>query len=410
MKKIKSLIFIMALLLGISSCSVVNTLTRGSTVISSGDTVTISAEEYEELQENQKLVEEIKFLTQEIEDNFLFEYDEEEFNDGVLKGLFKSLDDPYSVFYTEKEFTALKEDTSGQFGGIGIVVSAGESAYITVISPIEGTPGEREGIQSGDEIILIDGESYMATDIDEAVGQMRGEPGTDVELTIRRSKSEGGYQTIDLKITREIIKVQSVSYEMLEGEDNLGYIQLSTFDENTAGDFKAGIEDLKSQGAQGIVMDLRGNPGGLLNSCVEIVDYLVGQGNIVSTVDKDGNEDVEKSDPFSEDIPMVVLINEGSASASEITAGALQDHGRAQVIGSKSFGKGIVQQIYPYKDGRGYKLTVSEYYTPNGNKINGEGVKPDIEVEAQELEEGQSPEDLEDLQLNKAIEVIKGEI
>lgn len=380
----------------------VSILLSGCSGVISKDTVTLSREEYEEYKKNAEILENIEFLEGQIEKNFLFEYDKEDVEEGIYKGLFTALNDPYSVYYNEEEYKALLEDTSGEFGGIGVVITAAHGDYITVISPIAGTPGERAGIRAGDLILTIDEESYWASEIDKAVKAMRGQPGTDVDLTIRRTNEAGEFEDIDLTLTRENIKVDSVVWEMI---DDLGLIKLTTFDENTFRDFLSAMDQVKAQEAKGVVLDLRMNPGGLLSSVISIADYLLPEGTIVSTVDKNGNKVEEKSDSQVEDIPIVVLIDEGSASASEILAGALQDYGRAKVIGTQSFGKGIVQQLFPVDKG-GFKLTVSEYYTPKGNKIDEIGVTPDIVVER---EEGQDLEE-KDLQLDKAVEVLRKEI
>lgn len=393
-------IILAALLL--SSCA-------GSQVkVNSDNSVTLTGDEYKYYMKNKDKIDKINYLTEKIKNDFLFEIDEEKLEAGIYKGLFAALDDPYSSYYTKSEFNKLLEDSSGEFGGIGVVVSAMYGEFITVVSPIEGTPGEKAGILPGDKILMVDGETYFAVDMDKAVDHMRGQPGTDVTLTIRREDKDGDYEDFDLTITREIIKIDSVKNQMLEGD--LGYISIASFDENTAGDFKEALKTVKDSGAKGLVLDLRNNPGGLLDSVVTISDLLLPKGTIVSTVDKAGKRQQEMSDANMDDIPMVVLVNQGSASASEILSGAIKDFKRAEIIGNQTFGKGIVQRIYPLNDG-GYKLTISEYYTPNDTKINGVGVTPDIEVEMPEASTPMGPENLtEDVQLQKAIEVLNNKI
>ena len=324
---------------------------------------------------------------------------------GLYKGLFDALEDPYSVYYSKDEFNKLNEDNQGEFGGVGIQISAQADDFITVVAPIKGTPAEAAGIQPGDKIIAINDEPYFGTDLEKAVSIMRGEPGTDVDLTIRREKGQG-FEDEVFTITREIIKVDSVHPDTI---GDFAYVRLSSFDEHTYEDFKRAVDEAQKT-SPGLVLDLRNNPGGLLSSVVSIADYLLPQGPIVSTVDNKGKKLSEESDEAMVDIPIVVLINQGSASASEILAGALQDYHRATIVGQTSFGKGVVQKIYPLKDG-GYKITVSEYYTALGNEINKKGVKPDVEVELGEETEGIGIDFYDqDSQLQKAVEVLTEEI
>ncbi|WP_425539712.1 S41 family peptidase [Microaceticoccus formicicus] len=389
--------------------ALVLTSCAGSQVkVNSDNSVTLTGEEYKYYMENKDKIDKINYLTEKIKKDFLFDIDEEKLEAGIYKGLFAALNDPYSSYYTKSEFNKLLEDSSGEFGGIGVVVSAMYGEYITVVSPIEGTPGERAGLLTGDKIIMVDGETYFAVDMDKAIDHMRGEPGTDVTLTIRREDKDGNYEDFEVSITREIIKIDSVKSQMLEGD--LGYISIASFDENTAGDFKDAIDSIKENGAKGLVLDLRNNPGGLLDSVVTISDILLPKGTIVSTVDRNGKRSQEMSDAKMEDIPLVVLVNQGSASASEILSGAIKDFNRGEIIGTQTFGKGIVQRIFPLNDG-GYKLTISEYYTPNDTKINGVGVTPDTIVEMPEASTPMGPENFsEDVQLQKAIEVLQNKI
>lgn len=354
------------------------------------------------------IVRNVEALRKTIERDFLFPIDEKKLEMGIYKGLFEGLDDPYSVFYTAEEYKAMMEDTAGKFGGIGIVVTVGEDNLITVVSPIKNTPGDRAGLQTDDKIIAVDGKSYLGTEQQEAVNHMRGEPGTKVKLTVRR-KTATGSETKDFEITREMITIESVESRMLEGD--VGYIHITSFDEPTASEFKKHLQQLETQGAKRVVLDLRNNPGGLLNITNEIADYLLGESVIVTTVDRSGKEDVDRSDAQMDPIPMTVLINKGSASASEILAGALMDNNRAQTIGVQSFGKGIVQRLYSpavLGEGPGYKLTISEYQTPNGTKIHGVGVTPNIVVELPEDVTKIGPDALDtDVQLQRAIEEVK---
>lgn len=395
MNKFK-LIALGLLIASLSGCSVKNS---GS--------ITLSGSEYEQYLKDKERIDKIDYLVGAIEENYLYEdkIKEEDLEAGLYKGLFSSLQDPYSVYYTQSEFEKLTEDNQGEFGGVGIQISAQADDFITIVAPIAGTPGDRAGLKAGDKIIAINGEPYFGSDLEAAVDTMRGEPGTDVDITIRR-EVEDSFEDIDLTITREIIKVDSVH---LGQAGDYGYIRLSSFDENTYTDFKAALEEVVGS-YEGVVIDLRNNPGGLLSSVVEISDMLLPQGPIVSTVDNKGNKVSENSDASMVDIPIVVLINKGSASASEILSGALQDYDRATIVGETSFGKGVVQKIFPLEEG-GYKITVSEYYTGGGHKIHEEGVKPDVEVDLKEGVEGIGLDFLDqDNQLQKAIEIMDDEV
>lgn len=356
----------------------------------------------------EKMIQKIDELSTVIEQDFLFTADKKKMEDGVYKGLFESLKDPYSVYYSPEEFQRMMEDSAGQFAGVGVVITGAEDDFITVVSPIAGTPGERAGLKAGDKIVAIDGQSYMATDLEEAVAHMRGEVGTEVVLSVRRKENQET-KTFDLTLKREMIQVQSVSSQMLQKE--IGYVQITSFDEPTAADFKTHVEKLQAEGAKALVIDLRNNPGGLLSSCEEIADYLLGDATIVTTVDNKGAEQVSKSDAKSNSIPVVLLVNEGSASASEILTGALRDNKRAIAVGTKTYGKGIVQRIYPLAEGEetaGYKLTVAEYQTPSGEKINKVGITPDIVVELPAETKSIGPAALDaDVQLKRAIEEVQ---
>lgn len=347
---------------------------------------------------------EIEYLVRE---KYLNDVDPKKLEDGVYKGYFYGLEDPYSSYLNEEEFSILLETTSGEYAGVGLVVSAGEDNIITVVSPIEGTPAHEADIQTGDKILAVNGEQFLGSELDKAVEIMRGEPETDVELTLQRV-TEDENRIFDVTLTRKNITLESVKGEMLEEE--IGYLSVISFDEHTADDFLRIKSKLEDEGAKKLVIDLRGNPGGLLSSVIKISDELLPEGPIVKTVDKDGEEIVEYSSAEYDDIPIVVLINEGSASASEILAGAIQDHKRGKIVGENSYGKGVVQQVFPMDDGSGVKLTVSEYFTPNDHKIHEIGVKPDIEVELPKDVKGIGLEFREtDSQLEKALEVLKKE-
>lgn len=363
----------------------------------------------EDVETDRRIMKNIELYRQAIKSDYLFTYKPEDLETGIYKGLFWGLNDPYSEYYTPEEYQRLMEDTSGKFAGVGLVITAGDDNLITVVSPIANTPADRAGVKAGDKIIEVNGTTYTGQDLQEATDKMRGEPNTPVDLTVQRV-IQGKTQTSHVRIVREMIKVDTVVSKMLP--DNIGYVQLTSFDEDSAKDFEKAWKDLEKQGAKRFVLDLRNNPGGLLDTCEQIADLLLGKVTIVTTVDNKGNEDKSESDDKQFTEPITVLANGGSASASEILLGALRDNKRAKSIGETTFGKGIVQQIYPLgEDGKegGFKLTMAEYLTPNGEKIHGKGITPDIVVKAPEEAKGIGPSFLEeDPQLKRAIEEVKG--
>lgn len=326
--------------------------------------------------------------------------DEAELLEGAIKGMVNSLGDPYSQFYNAEEYSRLNSDSSGKFVGVGIQITVTEDE-IVVVSPIDGSPAKEAGIQSGDAIIRIDGKVYTGSDLDDAVDYMRGEAGQPVTLIIRRDGEE-----LDFTIIRREITTKSVRFEMLAGD--IGLVTVTQFTQNVDRDFKEALDELKADGARGYIVDLRGNPGGYLNESVRLASNFVEEGKvIVSTMDKNKNKQEDRS--IGGDYigtPLVVLIDMGSASASEVVAGALRDHDAAVLVGEKSYGKGIVQSIMDLPDGEGLKLTVAAYYSPNGTNIHQIGIKPDITVAMPEDLTAQNYTQEKDTQLQKAIEVL----
>ncbi len=334
-----------------------------------------------------------------IEDNFYREVKDEDIENGVIRGLFFSLADPYSAYFTEEEFKSFTELNQGSYGGLGITISPSKTGYITVISTFEDTPASRAGIKHDDKIIKVNGEIYTADKMDVAVSKMKGEPGTKVKITILRDDEE-----IEMELERAEIVIDSVKAEMIKQAPKIGYIRIRSFDQKVSEEFEKHYNELKEQGMQAFVIDLRGNPGGSLAECVKLTDFVLGKQRIVSTKNRQGEENVFDSKADKIDIPFIVLIDGGSASASEIFAAAVQDGKAAKLLGTTSFGKGVVQTVIPLSDGSAFKITTSEYFTPNGENIHEKGVKPDIEVE---LSEDFDIEDRNtDNQLNKAIEIL----
>jgi len=299
--------------------------------------------------------------------------------ENAIQGMLSSLD-PHSSYLNQRSFRDMQTQTRGEFGGLGIEVTQ-EGGYIKVISPIDETPAARAGVKPGDFITHLNGTSVQGLTLQEAVEQMRGQRGTQIKLTIRR---QGAERPLELTLTRDVIRPQVVRFRLEEG--NLGYVRITSFNEQTEAGLRRALQQLKQQaqgGLKGLVLDLRNNPGGLLDQAVQVTDDFLTQGEIVSTRAR-RQEDAQrwnaKPGDIADGLPIVVLINSGSASASEIVAGALQDHRRAVVLGVKSFGKGSVQTVMPIPGNGAIRLTTARYYTPSGRSIQGTGIEPDIEV------------------------------
>lgn len=306
------------------------------------------------------------------------EVDEELLQESIIKGYVAGLGDPYSVYYDEAETQSLKESTSGEFGGIGVVITQEiETQIITFTTVYDKSPGQKAGLLDGDILYKVNGEEVTGQDLDTVVSKIRGEKGTTVEITVLRGEN---MEEFTCKVTRDIIEVNTVAYEMKE--ENIGYIQVSGFETVTYRQFETALTELTNQGMQSLVVDLRNNPGGNLSTVCDMLDLILPQGTIVSTKDKKGKGEVITSDEERQlNIPMAVLINGNSASASEIFAGAIQDYGVGILVGTTTYGKGIVQNIYGLPDGTSLKLTTSEYFTPKGRNIHGIGIEPDVKVE-----------------------------
>lgn len=400
-KRIITLMVVLLVLTNIITFGLTNIVT-----IKYNDKVIIPATEYNQLSSSYNKYSKAIGLENYIKENYLKDVDDEKIMEGQLKGMFQALEDPYSVYMTDEEFKSFTEHTQGTYGGIGVIVTPGDDNLITVVSPIEDTPGERAGLKTGDKIIKVDGEEFTADNMDKAVKLMKGKPKTSVSITVLRKDKDGKNNYIDIDIVREEIRLVTVKSTIIE--ENIGYMKITSFDEITYEDFSKNLKSLMSKNISGMVLDLRNNPGGLLNICVDIADEFLGEGIVVYTETKNGIKTYEKSDEKSIDIPLVVLINEGSASASEILAGAIKDHNRGILIGNKTFGKGIVQRIRELSDGSGFKLTESEYFTPNGTNIHGIGIEPDIVVDLPEDVEEIGIENLsQDTQLQRAIKEIQ---
>lgn len=333
---------------------------------------------------------------------FLGDVTNEELQTGIYKGIMEALGDPYSEYYSAEELESLMQQTEGVYYGIGAYIGLDEDTSLPKVSGvIAGAPAEAADLRANDLIYEVDGESTYGLTLTEVVSMIKGPEATDVILTIIR---EGEADYLDVTVARRKVETPTVSLEMLE--DGMAYIQVTEFDEVTIDQFADALATARGSGMKGMILDLRANPGGSLNSVVEMARMLLPEGMIVYTEDKNGKRQTYTCDGKREfDLPMVVLVDMNSASASEIMAGAIKDHGIGTLVGTTTFGKGIVQQIMPFRDGSAVKITISAYYTPNGNNIHGIGIEPDVEVEF-DGEAYYGSADHPDNQLEKAKEVL----
>lgn len=346
-----------------------------------------------------------------IKDNFLFEYDEDKFIDGAINGIIDTLGDPYTEYYNVEEWESFMTSTEGEYEGVGIYITYDKTnSTVIVLTPIEGSPAEAAGVMPGDYIVSVNGENVVGKTLNEVTALLKGNAGTSVEVEFERIDENKKAERFKRTLTRENVVIDPVVEKVFE--NNIGYIKLTSFDEVTYNSFKKAYDDLiNKKKVKGLILDLRNNPGGLLDVSTNIADMLVPEGKIVYTVDKNGKEETVYSDKKQINIPLVVLINEGSASASEVLTAAIKDYGVGIVIGTKSYGKGIVQGIRSLRDGTYMKITISEYFSPKGNKINKIGVTPDIEVKLpSNIKSTYKLEFKDDTQLQRAIEEIKKKI
>ena len=343
-----------------------------------------------------------------LEQKYIGEIDEEKLIEGAIKGYVEGLEDPYTEYLTKEEMQDFTEETSGEYVGIGVYITNYKTNNsILVVGVMKGSPALDAGMQAGDIIEKIDGTLYTGEQLNAATRVLKGQEGTNVKVTIVRDGKEE-----ELNIVRKKITVDHVASQMLE--DNIGYIQVDSFDSGVADRAEEQLNELKEKGAKGIILDLRSNGGGIVDEATGIADLFLNKGEtVLITKGKSENEDETKAkkDPIIKDIPLVVLVNQGSASASEILAGALKDKYGATIVGMNTYGKGVIQTLYSLSNGGGLKITTEEYYTPNHNKINKVGIKPDVEIELTKDSDGNYETEMnKDSQLLKAEEIIKEKI
>lgn len=364
--------------------------------------IQLSSKEYESPEDK------MEDILEYVDKAYLEDYNKDELYESAYQGLLEGINDPYTVYYNKNQYNAFQENTTGTYEGIGVVVSyKEETKEIMVVSPFIGSPGEKAGLLPGDIIRKVDDKEIQGLSLEEVVSFIKGEGGTGVVLSIYREEED---EVLDIEIIRETISIPTVSHEMLE--NNIGYIQITGFDEVTFDQFMESKKDLENQNMKGLIIDVRNNPGGLLHIVSAIADELMGEGLIVYTEDKYGNRAEITSDAKKQfNKPLVILVNGNSASASEILAGAIKDSDKGTIIGTTTFGKGLVQRIYELKDGSAIKVTISKYYTPSGKYIHEVGIEPDITVELPEdLKKKLVLEKEEDIQLLNAVEVLSKEI
>lgn len=350
-----------------------------------------------------------KSFVDAIKEKYYFDIDYEKMNTEIKKAIFSSLGDPYTQYMTEKDMKELQKTSTGKFIGIGVQVSINENGEVVVVAPIKGGPSQKAGIQAEDIIVKVNDEEVKKNDLESTIKLMRGneEVGSEVKVTVKRIV-DSKEKILDFTVKREEITTESVISKLLD--NGTLYVQITNFAEKTGADFEKAVDEGISKGAKSLIIDLRNNPGGLLTSVKQVADKLLPESTIMKIVDSKGKETIEKATGKGIDIPIVVLINKGSASASEVLSVALHDNKKATLVGEKSFGKGIIQSIFPINNGgktEGIKMTVAEYFGPNGTKIHKVGLEPDYKVEQKNYSKIGIEHLDSDSQLKKAIELLK---
>ena len=353
--------------------------------------------------ENSKLQSELTAIQEVVKKYYLGEIDEDKAIEGAIKGYVEGINDEYTEYYTKEEWEDFEVETMGNYVGIGVYITSDTDNQIRIITPIEDSPAEKGGLLSGDIIYKIDGTEYTGEQLEEASNKIKGEEGTEVKIEIKRDD-----EILTFNIKREKVKINHIKSEILE--NNIGYLQLITFDEGCAEEFEEKYKELEEQGIKSLIIDVRNNTGGIVEETIDILSYLTPKDTmLIKTVDKNNNEEIYKSEGKQiVNVPVVVLVNEYSASATEILASALQSNNLAKIVGVKTYGKGVIQDVLTLKDGAALKITTKEYYTANNEKINNTGITPDEIVELPEEYKNvyEVPKE-EDTQLERAIELLK---
>ena len=345
----------------------------------------------------------LSYLKKLIDETYLHDVKEKDLNEGIYKGYVEGLGDQYSAYYDKKETKELTESLDGSFSGIGAVMTQdASSGVITITRVYDDSPAKKAGIKAGDVLYRVEEKTVTGKDLDKVVSWIKGKKGTKVNLTLLRGTNS---DKIKVTATRDVINVETVKYKVLENQ--IGYISISEFDSVTGAQFAKALKQLQKKNIEGLVVDLRNNPGGSLSTVCDILDSILPKGLIVYTKDKNGKKEEYTSDEKHRlNLPMSVLVNGQSASASEIFAGAVQDYGKAEIIGTQTYGKGVVQNLFDLKDGTCVKLTTSEYFTPKGRNIDGKGITPDVKIEYKY----NAKDPKADNQLDKAVSVVKDKI
>lgn len=345
----------------------------------------------------------LSYLKKLIDETYLHDVKEKDLNEGIYKGYVEGLGDQYSAYYDKKETKELSESLDGSFSGIGAVMTQdASSGVITITQVYDDSPAKKAGIKAGDILYRVEEKTVTGKDLDKVVSWIKGKKGTKVNLTLLRGTNS---DKIKVTATRDVINVETVKYKVLENQ--IGYISISEFDSVTGAQFAKALKQLQKKNIEGLVVDLRNNPGGSLSTVCDILDSILPKGLIVYTKDKNGKKEEYTSDEKHRlNLPMSVLVNGQSASASEIFVGAVQDYGKAEIIGTQTYGKGVVQNLFDLKDGTCVKLTTSEYFTPKGRNIDGKGITPDVKIEYKY----NAKDPKADNQLDKAVSVVKDKI
>ena len=378
-----AIILIAGIIIGMSAMWVITSCAGGF--------IKVNAAGYEDMLKVYKKYSKLEEIYSYIDENYYTDVDDDKLMEGIYSGLVKALDDPYSSYMSKDKFREWNSDISGEFGGIGVTFTKDDNGEFLIVSVIDDTPAYKAGIRAGDTIEAVDGKTYE--DMNDIVAVIRGKEGTSLKLTYKRDDSK---KTVT--IVRDTIQIESVKSEVRK--DNIGYIRISSFIETTAEDFKKALREMESAKVKGMVIDIRNNGGGLVNEGLEVADELLGKCTLVCYVDNKGNKTYSYSDKDKTDIPYVLLVDGATASTSEILTAAVKDNNGGKIVGTKTFGKGIIQNTSQFKDGSALKLTVMQYLSPDGNEIHKKGVKPDYVVKLKKNDDT-------DYQLNKAVELLK---